>query len=309
MKHDPLIKLLLRTFFVDVIELLFPEVNAFLDRSSIEFIDKEIFTGVAGGQRHEVDLIVKAKFKGQETYFLIHIESQGSAQSWFPLRMFEYFAILHLEHGLPVYPIAFFTYATPKRAEPDRYRVVFPDRTVLDFSYRVIQLNRLNWRDFIRKPNPVAAALMTRMKIDPKDRPRVKLECVRMIATLKLTPAKSSLIRQFVDSYLQLSGREVRQYNRQVKAMPSPERESVMEVMNEWEAIGEKRGQERGRWLERLEVLLDDLRDRFKRVPKKLRTKLDPLSLDELKELRRALDGCNDLSDVERWIDEYDRKA
>jgi hypothetical protein len=117
-----------------------------------------------------VGLVVKAKFKSEDTYFLIHIESQASAQSWFPRRMFEYFAILHIEHGLLVYPIALFTYAAPKRPEPDRYQVLFPDRTVLDFSYRTIQLNRLNWRDFVRNPNPVAAALMTRMNIAPKIR-------------------------------------------------------------------------------------------------------------------------------------------
>ena len=45
-----------------------------------------------------------------------------------------------------------FSYDRPYRPEPDRYRVVFPDRTVLDFRFRVIQLNRLNWRDFVRQP-------------------------------------------------------------------------------------------------------------------------------------------------------------
>jgi hypothetical protein len=245
----------------------------------------------------------------QNTFFLIHIDTQSSAQSWFPRRMFEYFAILHIEQGLAVYPIALFTYTSPKRPEPDRYQVVFPDMTPLDFCYRVIQLNRLNWRDFIRNPNPVAAALMTRMNIAPKDRPRVKLECVRLIATLKLSPAKSSLIRRFVDSYLHLSEGEVRQYNLQVKTLKAPERKAVMEVMNEWEAIGEKRGrelgQELGRRLGRLEVLLEDLSDRFSRIPKKLRGRLEALSLNQLKEMKQSLPGFSNLSDVERWIDEH----
>ena len=33
---------------------------------------------------------------------------------------------------------------------------------MLDFRFTVIQLNRLNWRDFARRPNPVAAALMAK---------------------------------------------------------------------------------------------------------------------------------------------------
>ncbi len=170
MDHDGLFKQLLRVFFVEFIKLFLPQVDAYLDPSSIEFLDKEIFTRIVGGDRYEPDLVVKAKFKGQKTFFLIHIDNQSSAQSWFPRRMFEYFALLHIEQGLAVYPIALFTYASPKRAEPDRYRVVFPDMTPLDFCYRVIQLNRLKWRDFVRNPNPVAAALMTRMNIAPQDR-------------------------------------------------------------------------------------------------------------------------------------------
>jgi hypothetical protein len=36
---------------------------------------------------------------------------------------------------------------------------------VLEFRFRAIQLNQLNWRDYINSQNPVAAALMSKMKI------------------------------------------------------------------------------------------------------------------------------------------------
>ena len=64
---------------------------------------------------------------------------------------------------------------------------------MLDFHYHVVQLNRLNWRDFAKRENPVASAwmaTMAKMRIAPEDRPRVKLECLRMIARLKLNKAK-----------------------------------------------------------------------------------------------------------------------
>jgi hypothetical protein len=76
--------------------------------------------------------------------------------------------------GLDVYPIALFSYDRPLRAEPNRFRVEFPDLSVVDFRFRVIQLNRLDWRAFVRQTNPVAAALMAKMKIAARDRPRVK---------------------------------------------------------------------------------------------------------------------------------------
>ena len=78
-----------------------------------------------------------------------------------------------------------------------------------------------------------------------------------------------------------------------------------MEVMNEWEAIGEKRGEERGRRLGRLEVLLEDLRDRFSRIPRKVRARLEALSLDQLREIKQSLPGFRTVSDVDRWIDEH----
>jgi len=49
-----------------------------------------------------------------------------------------------------------------------------PDFKVLEFNYRVIQLNRLNWRDFLRYQNPAASALMAKMKIAPCDRQRLQ---------------------------------------------------------------------------------------------------------------------------------------
>jgi hypothetical protein len=93
-----------------------------------------------------------------------------------------------------------FSYATPLREEPSSHRVVFPVVTVLDFTYRVVQLNRLNWRYFLRQPNPIASALMANMGIATVDRPRVKLECLRLLATLRLDPARTYFISAFIDT-------------------------------------------------------------------------------------------------------------
>ena len=97
--------------------------------------------------------------------------------------MFRYFARLTEKYDLPVYPVVL-SPTTPRAA---RNRTVSwyrsRDKTVLTFKYKVIQLNRLPWRGFVRQPNPVAAALMARMRIAPDDRPRVKAECLRLLAS------------------------------------------------------------------------------------------------------------------------------
>ncbi len=59
MDHDRLFKQLLTTFFTDFLQLLFPQVLEYLDRTSIEFLDKEVFTDIAAGDRHEVDLLTQ----------------------------------------------------------------------------------------------------------------------------------------------------------------------------------------------------------------------------------------------------------
>lgn len=64
----------------------------------------------------------------------------------------------------------------------------------------------------MQRPNPVAAALMVKMKIAPQDRPKVKAECLRLLATLRLDPARSQLISG-VDTDLRLSATEVRVFH------------------------------------------------------------------------------------------------
>src|SRR5215211_6325699 len=92
--HDRLFKELLTTFFVEFIALFFPVVANYLDHDSITFLDKEIFTDIPGGERREADIVVRARFREQPAFFLIHLEHQAQAEDEFSLRMFRYFARL-----------------------------------------------------------------------------------------------------------------------------------------------------------------------------------------------------------------------
>src|SRR5215210_2713236 len=164
--HDQLFKRLLKDFFIEFVELFLPAVREYLEPDSIKFIDKEIFTGLKASDRQIADLVAYVKFKGQEAYFLIHVEPQASRRRKrgdFAERMFHYFAGLSKDLRLPVYPVAILSYDKPQNLEADVYRVEFPDKTVLEFRYTVIQLNQLNWRDFLRHDSPVAGALMAKM--------------------------------------------------------------------------------------------------------------------------------------------------
>jgi predicted transposase YdaD len=252
--HDRLFKELLTTFFEEFIELFFPEFHRRIDWKSLTFLTQELFSGKP--KRLEVDLLAKVRFLDDaEMFFLIHTEHQAQAQANFKERMFLYFCYLTSDYGLPVLPIAVFSYATPLRAEPNSHQVRLLGQTVVDFQYQVVQLNRLSWRDFVRSKNPIASALMARMRIDIAERPLVKLQCLRLIVSLRLNRKKLRLIIGFVESYLELDGKENLALKREMAKIEPEEAKRVLKLTNQWIEegkakgikLGEKRGEKRGK--------------------------------------------------------------
>ncbi|MBD2249425.1 Rpn family recombination-promoting nuclease/putative transposase [Nostoc sp. FACHB-888] len=233
--HDRLFKELLSTFFVEFLDLFLPQVVSQIDRDSIQFLPQEIFTDVTSGEKKEIDLLAQCRFEQQDTCFLIHVENQSYTETAFAKRMFKYFARLHEKYDLPIYPVVVFSFDEPKRAEPQNYRVIFGDFKVVEFQFAAIQLNRLSWRDFLTQSNPVAAALMSKMNIRREERPQVKAECLRLLATLKLDPARMQLISGFVDTYLRLDDTEKQVFQAAISTMGLDEQEEIMEIVTSWQ--------------------------------------------------------------------------
>lgn len=296
--HDRLFKELLTTFFVEFLELFFPEVVAYLETDSLEFLDKEVFTDVTSGERYEADIIVKARFHGLETFFLIHVENQAQYQANFNERMFRYFARLSEKYGLPVYPIAVLSFNSPRTVQPKVYQVAFPNKVVLQFDYDVIQLNRLNWRDFLRQQNPVASALMAKMNIEPSDRLQVKLECLRLLATLRLDPARMTLISGFIDTYLRLSAEEESRLESEIATMEPVQQEVVMEIVTSWM----ERGIEQGKQSEALALIFRQLTRRIGAINFELESRIRSLSVPQLEELAEALLDFSNEGDLVNWL-------
>ena len=312
MDHDRLFKELLTTFFVEFVELFLPESIQYLDRDSVEFLDKEVFTDVTEGERHEVDLVVRARFWGQSSFFLIHVETQAQSQAQFAQRMFAYFARLHGKYRLAVYPVALFSYDQPQRAEPDEYRVEFPDLEVLAFRFRVVQLNRLDWHDFVERTNPVAAALMAKMRMKPTERPWVKLACLDLLAKLQLDPARRELISGFVDTYLRLTIDEQEVFEEELEKIEPERQEQVMEIVTSWMEKGIEQGIEQG--IERgakqgkQDLVLRMLRKRLGTLASQMEARIDALSVEQLEDLAVALLDFSTSSDLTAWLDDRGSK-
>lgn len=178
--------------------------------------------------------MVEVNQAGQDVGFLVHIEAQSYTETEFARRMFFYFARLYQKYLQRVYPIVVFSFDEPKREEVHTHKIEFPDLKVLEFNFVSIQLNRLNWRDFLTQSNPIAAALMAKMQINPEERPRVKAECLRMLATLRLDPARTRLISGFVDTYLRLNSQDKQRFEEEIGKLEAPKQRGIMEIVTSW---------------------------------------------------------------------------
>jgi hypothetical protein len=252
--HDQLFKQLLETFFADFIELFAPALSEYLDLSELFFLPQQYFTDLIDGDRKAIDILVQIPIKPDkittdQSHFtvLVHVENQASSEANFTRRMFFYFAELHRDYRVPIYPIAIFSFDEPQRSEPNQYSISLPELDVLTFNFQAIQLNRLNWRDFLVHQNPVAAALMSKMNISEQDRPRVKVECLHLLASLQLDPARNFLISGFVDTYLRLNRAEEQVFQAEVARIETvTEQEQVMQLTTSWMERGIEQGIERG---------------------------------------------------------------
>ncbi len=307
--HDQLFKQLISTFFLEFLDLFVPELAVNIDRDNLEFLPQEYFTDLIEGDRRAMDLVVRINLRRRpnepevgKVWAIIDCEHQSSSEANFQRRMFFYFAQLHRQYLEPVYPIAIFSFDEPKRQEQNKYRVRLPGLDILEFNFLRIQLNQLNWRDFLKQKNPVAAALMAKMKIEKKDRAKVKVECLRAIATLKLDPARVSILSGFVDTYLNLNNLEVVEFEREVANIKKEtEKEQVMQIVTSWMEQGIEQGEQKAT----LKSVLRVLHRRVGELDAGVNERLQLLSVSQLEDL---LDAALDFSQMENltgWLDTH----
>ncbi|MCG8349607.1 MAG: DUF4351 domain-containing protein, partial [Chloroflexales bacterium] len=298
--HDRIFKELLTTFFVEFLDLFYPEVLRYLDTSVLEFLDKEIFTDVTSGEKFEADIVVKARFRETPSFFLVLVETQAQVRDDppFPERMFRYFALLHFKYRLPVYPIVLFSYDTVDRIEPASYRVAFPDFDVLQFNYQVIQLRRLNWRDYAGVLNPVASALLVKMGMAKDERPEVRLASVRTLSPLQLTPARQELILGFINTYLKLNALEETRFQEALAQLKPTEKEVTMELMT----MGMEKGLEKGIQQGQADLVIIQSTRRFGTLDAQTTERIRALIVPQLEKLAVALLDFAQIDDLYEWL-------
>ena len=221
--------------------------------------------------------------RGGERFILVHFEFEASRKDQnFPQRMFEYFCQLFLRHRLPVVPIAVFSDdAEWTESVPDFFELTLSPRSRVRFDFHLIKLSQLDYRPFLKSANPLAFALMAKMKYTRRQRVRLKADFLRLILRSGVDAARESLLVEFVETYMPLrTADEVHQFDELVQVD-----ESYVEVRNmvtAYEKVGIEKGIEKGK-LEALLLLLDE---RFENLPDAIRRKVRRINsskrIDEL---------------------------
>ena len=197
-----------------------------------------------------------------------------------------------------ILPIVIFSYDSPQRLDRSDFVIDFPDRQVLNYNYQIVQLNRLDWRDFLERENPVAATLMAKMKIDSCERPKVKAECLRLMITLQLNPAKMQLISGFVDTYLRLNTEEEAMFQSELSTMELVEQEQIMQITTSWK----EEGRLEGRLEEKLNITFRLLNRKLGNLPEAIAIQIKSLEPSQLDSLTEDLLEFETLDDLERWF-------
>lgn len=124
---------------------------------------------------------------------------------------------------------------------------------------------------------------MAKMKIAKKDRAKVKAQCLRLLVTLQLNPAKTRLISKFVDTYLRLNMKEEKAFQAEIDKLGMVQKEQIMETLTSWEERGLEKGREQGREQERQTIALNLLR---KNLPLEMIAEVTGLTIEQLQTLQ-----------------------
>ncbi|MBE9041752.1 DUF4351 domain-containing protein [Oscillatoriales cyanobacterium LEGE 11467] len=305
---------LLSTFFWDFIALFLPHLAGEVDRESIAFVEPEVSSRDIVSDREETDFIARVQFRDRPTCFLIRTEHRASDRTGLARRMFHDVVELDRQYAIPIYPIVVFLDQSDRTSETNGYRVTFPDRQVLEFSFVSICLPRLNWQEFRDRHNPVAAALMAKMQMTLEERPRVKAECLRMLTSLDLNLDRAHLISGLIDTYLPLNVIEEQVFESEIDRMQLTAQEGIMEIVTSWMekgieqgiaqgiSQGIEQGIEQGIGLGIVVTVLRQLKHRFGPLSPNLEKQVRDLSLEQLEVLSEALLDFESHADLEKWL-------
>ncbi|BAY98904.1 hypothetical protein NIES37_28820 [Tolypothrix tenuis PCC 7101] len=128
------------------------------------------------------------------------------------------------------------------------------------------------------------------MNIAPSERPRVKSECLRLLATLRLDPARMKMISGFVDTYLKLNAAEQEIFKTEIAKFEPVKQEVVMKIVTSWQLEGKQ------------EIIIRQLNRKVGAIAPELQEQILQLPNTQLEDLGEALLDFNSQEDLVNWL-------
>jgi predicted transposase YdaD len=300
--YDQLFKTILEKLLRDFLELFFPEAAARLDFQTLRFVDKEVFANVPEGTVREADVIAKLQTReGKPELVLVHIEVQTEPESDFPRRMFEYYSVLRLHYGIPVFPVVVYLRHGPSSRVAE-YRESLFEQELLLFRYHTLALARLPAEEYV-ETSPLGAALAALMAAS-RNRARLRLSMLERVVGSELDQALKYLLVNVIETFFELSGEDAEEYRRLVSGK---EYRAVQEVELTWAdklmEKGREKGREEGRGVGviegKREMLLRLLAAKFGDLPREIAAKAEAMSAAKLDSVVDRLLTATTLDELE----------
>jgi len=247
--HDDLIKafLSLPRLLAEFFRAFLPEVLEFADFTEVEYLDKE--HAVSGKQPKRVgDLLVKAKWAGEDAAFLIHLESEAKARPFALERVAEYSYRDAIRYGLPVMPVLLLTYAKPERPEPGELDWTFGSIAFLRMRCPVLHFRLMDPEPYLASGNVAALALSSLMRLDPNQQVEAIAQTLAEALRQNLNEAEVEAAAAFVRQYSPLDTDQLLQLRERVRTL-SEESESLQAMpalVNPFVEIGKLEGRAEG---------------------------------------------------------------
>ncbi len=276
MGHDQVFKGVLRRFLREFLELFFGDFAARLEFESLELPDKDLFKGFPDGVPRKPDLVARIRTReGQPELVMVHIEAQARPESDFGRRMFEYYVLLWLEFGIPIFPIVLYL----KQGGRDgvgvaRYRQELFGSEVMTFRYASVALAQFEGQEYVEK-GPFAAGLSALMRWGRRsDEVKLNAELIQRVATSGLDEAAQFLLVNLIKTYLPVPEGALERYQRLISRK---EYRKVQEVELSWADKLREEGLVRGK----RETLKRLLSVKFGTLPPTVEARIDAVAFGE----------------------------
>ncbi len=270
--HDRIFKEFLHRFLPDFMRLFFPDEAARLNFATLTFLDKELIINLPRQKLRITDLMAQVKtWLGEPETIIVHVEVEAKKKMAVPQRMFEYYGLMRLLYAQPVLPLALLLQPQAGGLHWHNYKETLFGHELVRFRYGQVGLRDLPADEYIKRDDPVAAALSVMMKPGVKLRGRarwMKLAELKITALLKvnesdLTIGDKQFLMSMVETYLPN------------ESLPVDIRGEVMEALADVELMwheqieqkGIEKGIQQGKQQRTQELILRLLRKKFGRVP------------------------------------------